>query len=77
MLVLLKTGTQMTPHQLWQLSPDTPAPAVLVPVPVAFCPDETLEDSWPSVTGKGDMTSKETESDRESVPQMKSFLGEE
>lgn len=44
-------------------------------VPIAFRPDETLEASWPSVTGKRDMTGIENELDKKSVPKINiSFL---
>lgn len=51
------------------LPPDTAPSSVLSLVPIAFCPDETLEASRPSVTEKGDMTGKDTKSDMKSVPQ--------
>lgn len=55
----------------------TPPCSVLSLDPSALCPDETLEASWPSVSGKGDMTGKETKSDKKLVPQVDIFLQEE
>lgn len=72
MLVLRKMGNSNDPTAA------TPPCSVLSLVPNALCLDETLEASWrPSVSGKGDVTGKETESNKKLVPQADIFLQEE
>lgn len=46
-----------------------PPSSMLSLIPIAFCPNETLEASCPSVTGNSDMTGKDTKSDKKSVRQ--------
>lgn len=44
--------------------------------PQGLVPRGNSGSSWPSVTGKGDMTGKENESDKKSLPETDIFLQE-